>query len=729
MAFSEFRFTKAFIFSVFAAGLAATLSIFVVNLSTMNTHKKLLAQQHHIEKILLSLDEVLTMLVEVETGQRGYVITQKKNFLEPYYKSLKTIGPKLEELKQIASNEFLENPNYKNLLPLVQHKLQFTAEVIELVDQKKYALAQKSIQSAKGKDLMDEIRHHIDSLKAFKGKKLHATKDQATLASARNQGWLMLGSGLSFVLIVLAFLLTDMESNRRSQVEEELREAKDKAIEASRLKSNFLANMSHEIRTPMNGILGMTEVLLSQKMEGDIRTKVNVIRDSAISLLSLINGILDLSKIESGKLELEQVYLDIRKIVKEVTDSLDYSAKAKGLTLETNISAQTPTAFSADALRLRQIIINLVGNAIKFSSEGKVYVNVSSERLENSKTLLKIQVKDEGLGMSPEVQAKIFSPFEQGDSSTTRKFGGTGLGLSITKQLIDLMKGEIKVESAEGQGSTFTVAIPLEAINAIPNKEVAQTEFVSSYAPLKILVAEDNLTNQEVIKVMLTRLKHQFKIVGNGQLAMDAAAADDYDVILMDCHMPEVDGYQAARNITISKGLWWNSSPIIAVTANAVKGDKENCLFAGMCDYLSKPLTMAELDEKLSLWSRKIDFSDPQVIDPKAMERLKQISESQAENMMKQIVAQWSKEAPSVLQDLETKVQNNLFSESLSLVHHLKSTCNNAGLRRMAQACSRLEEAAHNKNAQELPYLYLQLRAEFKLASLHLNRAGMMETV
>lgn len=715
--------------ALFATGITATLTVFVLKFIAVHEYRKAMALYDQSENLIQLLEAVEKSTVDLETGQRGFVLTQNEQFLKPYTEARTSLDEEFKLLEESASNELKSLPEYPEIFTLVREKMTIAEHGINLVRAGKVAAAITQVKSGAGRNVMDQLRLKVGKVISFERSRMSSLKKQSESKSAQNQMWQTLGIGMAFVLILIAVAMNEKERRQRRKLESELVAARNEAQQASLTKSRFLANMSHEIRTPMNGILGMTEVILEQNPEAGIKKKVQIIRESALNLLSLINGILDLSKIESGKLELEEGYFEPRQLIKEVINTVEYSAHAKGLKLYATISEQTPAAFSGDVLRLRQILINLLGNAIKFSSEGTVVLSINSFRSELSRSMLQIQVKDQGLGMDEATLKKIFSPFEQADKSTTRKFGGSGLGLSITKQLVELMNGKIEVESRLGEGSTFWVTLPLEAINVMPERQQPNQpqKFASSEAPLKILVAEDNVTNQEVVKVMLNRLGHQFKIVSNGKEALEESAAENFDLILMDCHMPVMDGYEAAQKITEKFTEWNFALPVIAVTANAIRGDKEQCLEAGMCDYLSKPLTLAELDEKISLWSPRLKYTSPVVVDPKALEKLHEISPENADNLMSQILQSWAQDSKLYINRMFVAEKNQSLKELGDQAHYLKSSCVNAGLRAMAQVCAEIEKQARSGAKDELRYQLLQLRSEHKMANLHLVRSGKLD--
>ncbi len=373
--------------------------------------------------------------------------------------------------------------------------------------------------------------------------------------------------------------------------------AKEDAVRRARTRANFLASMSHEIRTPLNGVLGMLGLALESEKDQGQRNRLEIALNAGENLLGLLNDILDISKVEAGKLSLETIPFSMRELIDECTTLHRQQAEGKQIQLISETDPDLPACFLGDPTRTRQIINNLLGNAIKFTDTGSVKVRPSW-----TGGSLRIEVIDTGIGMSEQGLKSIFSPFSQADTGTTRLYGGTGLGLTLCRQLVEHMHGRILVDSSKGAGTHFTVILPLAVAEADtrPQAPEAITERASD-RPLSILLVEDNRVNQLVASGLLKKLGHRVDLAENGERALAALESRRYDIILMDCQMPVMDGFEATR--AIRQNPEWADLPVIAVTANALQGDREHCLASGMNDYVTKPYQRDELRAIISRWA------------------------------------------------------------------------------------------------------------------------------
>jgi PAS domain S-box-containing protein len=449
---------------------------------------------------------------------------------------------------------------------------------------------------AAGKDIAYMDKHYV----LRDGREVLVSLSLTVLRDARGNAQFILG------------MATDV--TERTLIEAELRRAKKRAEAASESKSTFLATMSHEIRTPMNGILGMTELVMDTNLTPEQRENLGIVRLSAESLLSIINDILDFSKIEAGKLDVESIPFDLHEILSETVKPLSFRAHQKGLALNYVIQPNVPKALLGDPGRIRQVLINLVGNSIKFTEAGEILITVEDQSSDRVTTRLHIAVKDTGVGIPEESQTKIFEAFSQADGSMARKYGGTGLGLTICVRLVELMGGRVWLDSQVGHGSTFHFTIQLLAqkplahssplqpnqLRDIPIAIAAGKSSNLSPAPpeiknLRILLAEDNVVNQTIAVRVLEKHGHVVTVADNGQAALHACGTQTFDLILMDIQMPGMDGLEATAAIRKKEIATGGHMPIIAMTAHALKGDRERCLAAGMNGYVSKPIRTIEL--------------------------------------------------------------------------------------------------------------------------------------
>lgn len=578
------------------------------------------------------------------------------------------------------------------------------------------------------KKTLAELKEALIKGKSYKGELQNYTKDgiaywlDISITPVKNENG-----------VITHFAAIERDITARKAFEKELQINREAAEVANRVKGNFLANMSHELRTPMNGIIGLSEMLMEMELGEEPKELAEAVNSSSRNLLILLNDILDLSKIEAGELTLEHISFNIRRVVNQTAELLFPMAHKKNLNFEIIIEPSVSERILSDPARLQQILNNLAGNALKFTENGYVKIHLSEGRDNVNDPLLLLRVEDSGIGIPLEKQTAVFKKFIQADVSTARKYGGTGLGLAITKELIEMMGGAIKLESEVGKGTIFSVEIPVEipAVQIISEEIKEENKNIARINTSKrLLVVDDHPVNLLFMTKVLKKIG--FKEVhkaNSGSEALNLVENFKYDLIFMDCQMPELDGFEVAERIRTMEGDKIGSIPIIAVTADAMKGAKERCIDAGMNDYISKPVDVEKLKDILRKWLlQNADELIGEIIEEYTnqnsenviidWDRIKLFTDGNPEEE-KELIDMFIQYADETLKILEACVdtsENHVWQQAS---HKLKGSAANLGANRLSEICYKAEKI-DDCPANTKEGLYTQILSEYQTACSHL---------
>jgi len=587
-------------FILYLLGIFVTTIMLIVFLqynSNNNINKLIEGNESLIREfqIIGETQKLETDMLFIESHVYRTVFSKDSSFLEDIKGNENKVRKILSELRPLVLTDSTKKL-VQELDSLVEVKLDYGHIILDTLFSKGQSAAIATYKSRGKTYVMGDIVNVINLLNKPRQQYLTKLAIDANNSgkSAREWGFILA------ITVVLASIFTfeyiARRTKRQQQLYEQLNESEKKVREAGIIKENFMANMSHEIRTPMNAILGFTNLLQKEPLNEKSREFVGSIQNSGESLLEIINDILDFSKIEAGMMRIESNSFSLRELLHSVKTMFTTRIQIKDLRFTVNIENSIPDLLIGDAVRLTQILVNLVNNAIKFTNSGGIEINVTADKKKEDHVDISFSVKDTGIGIAPNKIEAIFERFQQADEDTTRKYGGTGLGLSIVKQLIDLQNGTISVNSVLNKGTEFVFSIPYAISNEITVHEdlkiFSASETNLTDTRFKILVAEDNAMNQSLMRHLLSYWNLDFDIVSNGQVAIEALQRNEYRLLLMDIQMPVMDGYTATLKIRNELGM---NIPIIAMTAHAMTGEREKCLCYGMNEYIPKPIREKEL--------------------------------------------------------------------------------------------------------------------------------------
>lgn len=630
------------------------------------------------------LQNIIKNVILTESRVRGFVITGDSNFIVGVQDTLNLLKQELDGLQKASKSQY-NQASFTRLASLIEKRILINNEIIDVYTRFGKVEAEKRISSKAGSILRDSITDLSMQLE----KELYDELQAGIQQNRKRTIYVLFISRLLTILglsgIVILSLLVIRHILRQHQLIKELEqanqnetEARQEALESANVKEQFLANMSHEIRTPINSVIGFTNLLQKTNLGEEQHQFVNLIQSASENLLTIINDILDISKIEAGMLRIEKNPFSLRGLCNSIETMFYHKAREKNLSFSLYIQDNIPDTLTGDAVRLTQVMVNLISNAIKFTQKGGISINITPLAQTSNTVRLRFSVKDSGIGVPTDKQDAIFERFQQGETDTTRKYGGTGLGLSIVRNLVQIQGGQISVDSDPGKGTEFVFEIEYSLVpigEAMPSSFAEKTEISAGAFPdARVLVVEDNAMNQLLIKFTFQSWKVNFELADNGVKAIECLQRENFHLVLLDIQMPLMDGYATVQ--AIRKELK-SDIPVIAMTAHALAGEREKCLSFGMNDYISKPIHEKELytllkryladDRSTNIESLKNDLH---YIDLNFLEDMVMGSG----DFLKTIIKQFLKQFPGEMEALKNAIDQKDARQVATLSHHIQST-------------------------------------------------------
>jgi signal transduction histidine kinase/FixJ family two-component response regulator len=667
------------------------LIVFLQYNSNSNINKLILGNEllTHEFQVIGETQKLETDMLFIESHIYRTVFSKDSSFLEDIKGNENKVKKILSNLRPLVLTDSTKKL-VQELDSLTELKLEYGHIILDTLFAKGQSAAIATYKSRRKTYVMGDIVRAIDLLNKPREQYLTKLAIDANRSGKRAREWGLILAITAVLASIFTFGYITKRIKRQQRLYEQLNESEKKVREAGIIKENFMANMSHEIRTPMNAILGFTSLLQKEPLNEKSKEFVNSIQNSGENLLEIINDILDFSKMEAGMMRIESKLFSLREHLHSLKTMFTARIQAKDLSFNVNIEYSTPDLVIGDAVRLTQILVNLVNNAIKFTNSGEIEINVTTAKKTEDSIEISFSVKDTGIGIASHKMEAIFERFQQADEDTTRKYGGTGLGLSIVKQLVELQNGTIHVDSELNKGTEFVFTIPY----AIP-KEITVHDDLKIFSKndirltdshSRILIAEDNAMNQNLIRHLFAYWNLDFDIVNNGKEAIEALQQNDYRLILMDIQMPLMDGYTATLKIRNELGI---NIPIIAMTAHAMAGEKEKCLSYGMNEYISKPIReniLFEIINKLLKSDEKPEVKDKKDDIPALngallnLDYLKEVSGGSA-SFETSMIKQFLQQVPDELAKMKEEFEKENNAGLTHVAHNLKTSIAFMGLK------------------------------------------------
>lgn len=672
----------------------------------------LLSLEATLKTVAISMDTQRLMSVEQEVEQ----LSHKINLISKHNKSIDDETSHLfDELQQ-----------------LILKKVRFSKDLLDTLNARGKMPTVEMLANSENENLTSRILATVQHLDSSSEKDAFKFSNHLDKESLRAFNWGLVTVIMACLFGLGAFIFITGRIRKQEQLYMALDASQKKEKELAGIKDQFLANMSHEIRTPMNAVLGFASLLRKQQLDPKSRDYVESIMSSGETLLGIINDILDTSKIEAGMLRIEKAPFSLRELIHSVEVMFISKLEHSPVRLQTFIAENVPDNLKGDSMRLTQILVNLINNAVKFTEKGTIDISITLTERNASGVRLQYKVKDTGIGIDQSKLHAVFDRFVQADADTTRQYGGTGLGLAIVKQLVELQNGSVGAESETGKGSCFTVELPYElaAAAAETPKLSPVTKDVLQQADIRVLIAEDNRMNQKLIKHLMEAWGMQYRIVTNGKEAIEALNAETFDVLLMDIQMPLMNGYTAAQLIRTELE---SRIPIIAMTAHAMPGEKEKCINYGMNDYIPKPIREDELlklirhycgtEQQVIAEKNELPIGEKSEFRMIQLDYLRELSRGNSE-FEKEITEEFLVQVPQQITELKTSIQENNYEAIRAQAHNLKTSVSFLGLHpRLFPCIDAIESEAENKGSLQLiQENYHRLDADIKVAVTEANQ-------